>query len=243
MLWRQTFTSSTLPLDFGPAPQSTSSRTCQRQAGESSLSINPDKSEGCHDNSTDSEELRSHCHLGFIHIRGTFDGYQEYVMLPFLISCSERLKKLERPDTTHYGNANIGGALSYFGVVCLTLNDRKFPRGRHSSDSAIAEVIEPNPQLTKIDIPACYNVGHLATAAVLNITNLEFLNVRSCKNLTSKHLHAILCQARNLKHLTFTCEDYCGAETVVLRRATLPSQNGRAHLSGDSVICSSPTQS
>lgn len=100
MLWRQTFTSFTLPLDFGPAPQSTSSRTCQRQAGESSLSINPDKSEGCHDHSTDSEELRPHCHLGFIHIRGTFDGYQEYVMLPFLISCSERLKKLERPDTT-----------------------------------------------------------------------------------------------------------------------------------------------
>lgn len=180
------------------------------------LFIYPDKNEGEHDHSTDSEALRPHRHLEFIHISGTFNGYQEYVLLPFLISCSKKLKKMECPDTICYGNANIRSALSNLGVVCLTLNDEEFPRGRHLSDSAIAGVIESNLQLTKIEIPACYNVGPLTTAAVFNIANLESLNVRSCRSLSSKHLHSILCQARNLRHLTFTCEYFCGGEAVVL---------------------------
>ncbi|KFH64790.1 hypothetical protein MVEG_09521 [Podila verticillata NRRL 6337] len=140
----------------------------------------------------------------------------EYVLFLFLISCSERLKKLECPDTTCYGNANIRSALSNLGVVCLTPNDREFPRGRNSSDSAIAGVIESNLQLTKIDTPACHNVGPLTIAAVFNIANLESLNVTSCRSLSSKHLQSILCQVRNLRHLIFTCEYYCGGEAVVL---------------------------
>ncbi|KAG0030753.1 hypothetical protein BGZ81_002223 [Podila clonocystis] len=161
-------------------------------------------------------ELRPHHSLESVLINGPFDGYQEYVLFPFLGSCSESLKEFNCPDSVCYYNERIRGALAKLGTPFDTLHIGELPQGYESTDAEIAQVISSNPQLISIDIHRC-DAGELTTVAILNnISNLGYLNVQCCWGLSSSLLNSILCAARNLKSIIFMDQSFNGDEIVVL---------------------------
>ncbi|KAF9298502.1 hypothetical protein BGZ74_009359 [Mortierella antarctica] len=183
---------------------------------EVSLRLGPDKTEKEHRcMSTTSEKLRPHHYLRSINIIGSFDGYQEYVFLPFLTSCSDTLKEFKCPLTRCYLNKMVGAALARLGIAFKTLHIGELPDGCDSTDAAIAEVISSNLQLTSVDIGGCHMAERLAAAAILSIAaNLEHLDVRGT-GYNGGIVHAILCQARNLKSITLMEEYYSAANDAV----------------------------
>ena len=170
-----------------------------------------------YDHSRNNVELRPHHSLEYLEINGHFEGYQEYVLLPFLASCNESLKELRMPNATCYLNENIRAALARLGLTFKALDFGELPEGYLSSDTAIAQVISQNPQLISIDLQDCHSTAHRTTAAILsNISNLKYLNVRSCTRLSGSRLNSIFCAAQNLKSVIFMDSTFSGGETVFL---------------------------
>ncbi|KAG0332372.1 hypothetical protein BG000_010059 [Podila horticola] len=179
------------------------------------LQIYPEKDEQDHDRTADSFQLPPHHSLESVHIKGFFSGYQEYVLLPFLTSCSESLKEFKCPDTACYTNRNIHGALATLGITFKTLYVGELSESCDSTDEAIAQMILSNPQLTSIDIGYCGKASYLTAAAILNnATNLEHLDLRGTR-LYSFDVTPILCQAGNLKSITLMVEYYSNGNDVV----------------------------
>lgn len=178
-----------------------------------------------HDHSATFEQVRPHHSLESVHIVGSFNGYQEYVLLSFLTSCSESLKAFKCPETSCFRNKNICTALARLGLSFKTLHIGELPSGRGSTDADIAQVIFSNPQLASIDLGRCREAGLLTAAAIRNnVNSLNHLDVRSCTNLTSRLLQSILCKARNLKSIKFMDETFESIEGVVLQAIDLVKQ-------------------
>ncbi|KAG0033203.1 hypothetical protein BGZ82_006204 [Podila clonocystis] len=181
-----------------------------------SMGIWPEDDDKDYVHSQNTGELRPHHSLESVLINGPFDGYQEYVLFPFLGSCSESLKEFNCPHSVCYCNERIRGALAKLGTPFDTLHIGEFPQGYQSADAEIAQVISSNPQLISIDIHRS-DAGELTTAAILsNISNLGYLNVQCCWGLSSSILNSILCAARNLKSIIFMDQTFSGGESVVL---------------------------
>ncbi|KAG0342577.1 hypothetical protein BG005_002653 [Podila minutissima] len=144
---------------------------------------------------------RHHHALESLHVAGNLAGKQEEVLVPFLESCSPKLKSVGGTGSYFFGNARIAKILSNLGIVCKELSQYSLPD--NVSDADLAELIAANSEWTSIELYT-RQVGPLAAAAIVECCeHLEALDIMhsGARGLSGSHLQAVLRKATKLRSL------------------------------------------
>ncbi|KAF9322570.1 hypothetical protein BG006_002285 [Podila minutissima] len=148
---------------------------------------------------------RHHHALESLHVAGNLAGKQEEVLVPFLESCSPKLKSVGGTGggmgSYFFGNARIAKILSNLGIVCKELSQYTLPN--NVSDADLAELIAANSEWTNIELYT-RQVGPQAAAAIVECCeHLEALDImhNGARGLSGFHLQAVLGKATKLRSL------------------------------------------
>ncbi|KAF9380031.1 hypothetical protein CPB97_008614 [Podila verticillata] len=146
-----------------------------------------------------------HSGLEGLYINGDFRGFEEYILMPFLDSCSN-LRQFEGPGISCYRIKSIRESLERRGIRLQTLRLRDLHQGSRSEDHSIAHSVKASSRWIQIHLLKCPKAGPLtATALRHRCDYLETVSLDHCPRLTSAHLLLILHHAKVLqKFSTFS---------------------------------------
>lgn len=146
-----------------------------------------------------------HSGLEGLYINGDFRGFEEYILMPFLDTCTN-LKQFEGPGIGCYRFKSIREALERRGIHLQTLRLRDLRQGTRSEDHAIALSVKASSRWTHIHLLKCPKAGPLTVMALRHRCDyLETVSLDHCQGLTSAHLLLILQHAKVLqKFSTFS---------------------------------------
>ncbi|KAF9321012.1 hypothetical protein BG003_004041 [Podila horticola] len=145
--------------------------------------------------------FHSHPYLESLEISGNFQGWEEYLFLPFLTTCGTNLKDFRSRHTDCFRLKKLREDLFRAGASLEYLIPLQLPNYRSSSDSAVADTIVHHKRLHIIDLSYCNAAGPLTANAIVNCgKRLRSLRVPGCTKPSSKNLTSILGAASNMRH-------------------------------------------
>ncbi|KAF8925602.1 hypothetical protein BGZ52_006712, partial [Haplosporangium bisporale] len=146
-----------------------------------------------------------HFGLEGLHINGDFRGFEEYILMPFLDSCTS-LKRFEGPGISCHRIKRIRESLERRGIRLKTLRLRDLHQGSRSEDHAIAHSVKASSRWIEIHFLKCPKAGPLTATALRHRCDfLETVSLDHCPGLTSAHLLLIMYHANVLqKFSTFS---------------------------------------
>ncbi|KAG0034850.1 hypothetical protein BGZ81_002616 [Podila clonocystis] len=157
---------------------------------------------GDKDDVTAEEEPISHHALTKLHLYGDLEDHVEYILLPFLNTCSTSLTDFKTTGIDCYRNNNVRDALARLDIHMESIYFRHDSGyDEDAEDAEIAETLALSKRMKFIDLYRCYNTGPQAVAAILeSAEHLENLALPSRCQVSSAHLQAILSRAMKLRH-------------------------------------------
>ncbi|KAG0037117.1 hypothetical protein BGZ82_003143 [Podila clonocystis] len=165
---------------------------------------NKDKKETFNDKDdvTAEAEPISHHALTKLHLYGNLEDHVEYILLPFLNTCSTSLTDFKTTGIDCYKNNSVRDALARLDVHMESIYFRHDSGyDEDAEDEEIAETLALSKRMKFIDLYRCYNTGPQAVAAILgSAEHLENLALPSRCQVSSADLQAILSQAMKLRH-------------------------------------------
>ncbi|KAG0261435.1 hypothetical protein DFQ27_002958 [Actinomortierella ambigua] len=152
--------------------------------------------------------VRHHHNLQSLHIQGQLAEQEVEVLLPFLESCSHKLKSVTGLGMAFLKHHELVKAMAKIGFVWSELTDDDFLRYLYEDfliDWAIAVSISRSSQWTKIELRTTSAGPSTASALVLNGANLEILDIDGYTargpGMRGSHLQEILSKAPRLRTL------------------------------------------
>lgn len=144
---------------------------------------------------------KQHNALEALHIIGTFDTPEDYlILLPFLDTCTRRLETFYICGVQWVHQPQVKAALTRLGVVLEYIEAFDFPTQKRAEDPEIGVHLGLSAHWKTIHLRDCSKAGPLAVAAMLNHgACLERLNVTGCSRISSKDLCSILEATPSLK--------------------------------------------
>lgn len=129
--------------------------------------------------------LRHHHTLQSLRVHsyhGDYKGFEDYVFLPFLTTCSTNLKDLGAPRIEYLYTPNIYKARAQLGIYIEEISSYTYPHMCHSTDETLAYAIVHSPRLRRMDLRGCYNASSLTAAAIQSdCEHLEELDLDRCQ--------------------------------------------------------------
>ncbi|KAG0347510.1 hypothetical protein BG005_000113 [Podila minutissima] len=152
---------------------------------------------------------RNHHALEKLVIDEPFLGSEEFVLLPFLDTCSEKLQVFQVSGFECFKNEKVNEALGRVGIFLEDLDCGDMPQKGHSYDWEFAEVITLSSRWTAIYVSDCFQFGTQSVAALLNHSqHLQRLCLFGCGGISSEQLQLILCTAGALEYLWAIDDEY-----------------------------------
>lgn len=126
---------------------------------------------------------------------------EEYLLLPFLYTCSSRLNLYQnRQAIDCFRNKAVRAALSQLGIALRTLASVDLPNSIQTNDLAIADTICLSQDWETLGLDQCYNAASLTVSAICSHSDhLQEIVLAGCSALGSKELQRILCAAKHLR--------------------------------------------
>lgn len=130
-------------------------------------------------------------------------------LLPFLVSCSNKLTHFECPEACHFFNPDVSAALAKLGHFLGSLGPSDLPDSTDSTDTEITELVLLHPRLRSINLEGCKNVTALTADAIRDScgNHLQELYIARCGNMTSKDVQMNPCKASQLEKLVAIGKD------------------------------------
>ncbi|KAG0083284.1 hypothetical protein BGZ92_010899 [Podila epicladia] len=156
-----------------------------------------------------SSRRRNHHALEKLVIDDPFLGSEEFVLLPFLDTCSKSLQVFQVSGFECFKNKKVNEALGRLGIFLEELDCGDMPGKEHSSDWQFADVITLSSRWTAIYVNDCFRFRSQSVAALLNHSQqLQRLCLAGCGGISSEELQLILCTAGALEYL-WAIDDEC----------------------------------
>ncbi|KAF9390918.1 hypothetical protein CPB97_008023 [Podila verticillata] len=152
----------------------------------------------------DEEEPINHYALTSLHLCGELKGHEEYILLPFLTTCSTRLTNFQTTGIGCYRNKKVHDALSRLNIHMETIQFRHDSGyDETAEDAEIASIFALSRHMKVVDLYRCSNTGPQAIAAILgSADHLECLYLPCHNQVSAADLQAIISQAKKLRTLT-----------------------------------------
>ncbi|KAG0357099.1 hypothetical protein BG005_003916 [Podila minutissima] len=144
---------------------------------------------------------RHHHALESLRFDNYLHGQEEYLLLPFLYTCSRKLTLFQNVQAIRcFQNKAVHAALSRLGLTLKTLASVDLPHSIWSKDTHLAETISLSQDWTTLGLYQCYHAGFLTVSAICgHCDHLQEIVLAGCSALGSKDLQTILCAAKNLR--------------------------------------------
>ncbi|KAG0340569.1 hypothetical protein BG000_011697 [Podila horticola] len=140
-----------------------------------------------------SSASRPRPNLRSLTITGNFKGSEEYVLLPFLTTCSN-LKNFQNPETDCFRPKELRAALVQLGESLERLCPRYLPQGKNSADSEIATAIAQHQRLDAVDLTGCKATGPLPPRLSSTVGSVS--NDLIAAPWSSPSLESFICQIK-----------------------------------------------
>lgn len=132
--------------------------------------------------------------------RRTSPEDEHFLLLPFLNTCSRKLKYVSINGVEGSSHISVRRALSRVGFALRSIVGIELSSESRDSDAKIAEYIRLSTQWKIMDLGYCRHIGPLAVRAILdNCDHVEFLKLNGCNRVSSADLQSILSHAVLLK--------------------------------------------
>ncbi|KAF9386388.1 hypothetical protein CPC16_007565 [Podila verticillata] len=150
------------------------------------------------------DALIDHHALTSLHLCGDLEGHEEYILLPFLTTCSTRLTNFQTIGIGCYKNKKVHDALARLNIYMETIH---FPydsgHDENAEDAEIAAIFALSQHMKVINLYRCSNTGPQAIAAIPeSAAHLECLHLPCHSQVSAADLQAIISQAKKLRTLT-----------------------------------------
>lgn len=127
--------------------------------------------------------------------------HEELVLLPFLDSCSTKLRHFDY-TTSCFNNERIRTALGRLGIEMRRLGFGSMPSGVAPTDQDLATIISRSSRWEEVDLSSCAYIGPLSVAALLDrcehLRDVE-LSLYGKDGFSSKALSTLLSRCKNLE--------------------------------------------
>ncbi|KAF9320856.1 hypothetical protein BG003_004638 [Podila horticola] len=168
---------------------------------------------------------RHHLALESLRFDNYLHGQEEYLLLPFLHTCSRKLILFQNVQAIRcFQNKAVHAALSRLGLTLKTLASVDLPHSIGSKDADLAQTISLSQDWTTLGLYQCYHAGFLTVSAISgHCEYLQEIVLAGCSALVSKDLQTILCAAKHLRvfRAISDCEEsdaidpYLGAAEII----------------------------
>ncbi|KAG0024054.1 hypothetical protein BGZ81_007836 [Podila clonocystis] len=142
-----------------------------------------------------------HHALEFLRFDNYLHGQEEYLLLPFLHTCSHKLTLFQNVQAIRcFQNKAVHAALSRLGMTLKTLASVDLPHSIGTKDADLAETISLSQDWTTLGLYQCYHAGFLTVSAICgHCDHLQEIVLAGCSAFGSKDLQTILCAAKHLR--------------------------------------------
>lgn len=182
---------------------SVTKRYIRLPSGDDDNNSNSNKSTGVAQTSTNGQQpiIKRHDALESFRLLTDLKGMEEFILLPFVESCSSNLKILSGDVRLGcFQNKNLARALAKLGIFLNRLQHDDLPNGLHTNDRDIAHLLSLSSDWVDLsNLRALDGVGPLTVAAILDqCEHLETINLGGRAKIVSADVQAILILARCL---------------------------------------------